>query len=297
MNSDLLPVFFCNGAADPKLWALILLSSVRWKNHLAAIQLCHSLTKPRKGDWHNGEIFIMVFFPAVIFLMARICIEIILSQKRVNMCKTKKKKIPCINPAGNPSFFYIERVWINHYLTNFTLNDPRYEIASTVSRKTSVRASLLCKCDSKCLNTYEGAAAQLVCINRPCVRHEGRVVICLTANLQRSGEWDQTGGKITPHTPKWETIIPPKVTQTQLRIRIIEQAFCSSFSLSFSSSSSSSSSSSPQGVWRKKNEKPLFIYICYSSSSFSFIYCSVFEDDHHQAGKYIFSLGSSRAHI
>lgn len=67
MNSDLLPVFFCNGAADPKLWALILLSSVRWKNHLAAIQLCHSLTKPRKGDWHNGEIFIMVFFPAVIF--------------------------------------------------------------------------------------------------------------------------------------------------------------------------------------------------------------------------------------
>lgn len=52
------------------------------------------------------------------------------------------------------------------------------------------------------LNTYEGAVAQLVCINRPCVGHESQIVICLTANLQRSGEWDQTGGKITPHTPK-----------------------------------------------------------------------------------------------
>lgn len=52
---------------------------------------------------------------------------------------------------------------------------------------------------SKCLNTSEGAVARLVCIDRPCV---GRAAICLTANLQRSGEWDQMGGKITPHTPK-----------------------------------------------------------------------------------------------
>lgn len=50
----------------------------------------------------------------------------------------------------------------------------------------------------------------------------GLVVICLTANLQRSGQQDQMGGKITPHAPKWETIIPSKVTQTQLRIKIIE---------------------------------------------------------------------------
>lgn len=43
------------------------------------------------------EKFLLWFFsPAVIFLMARICIEIILSQKRVNMCKTKKKKIPYV---------------------------------------------------------------------------------------------------------------------------------------------------------------------------------------------------------
>lgn len=78
--------------------------------------------------------------------------------------------------------------------------------------------------------TVCGAVARLVCIDRSCVRYEGRVAICLTANLQRSGEWDQTGGKITPHTPKWETIIPPKVTQTQPRIKIIAQAqqvFCS----------------------------------------------------------------------
>lgn len=44
--------------------------------------------------------------------------------------------------------------------------------------------------------------AYRVCIDKPCARHEGRVAICLTANLQRSGEWDQTGGKITSHTPK-----------------------------------------------------------------------------------------------
>lgn len=261
----------------------------------SALPLINQAKKRWLAQWRN---FYYGFFPRCHFFDGPHMHRNHSFTKTCEYVQDSEKKNPiCINPAGNSSFFYIERVWINHYLTNFTLNDPRYEIASTVSRKTSVRASLLCKCDSKCLNTYEGAAAQLVCINRPCVRHEGRVVICLTANLQRSGEWDQTGGKITPHTPKWETIIPPKVTQTQLRIRIIEQAFCSSFSLSFSSSSSSSSSSSPRGVWRKKNEKPLFIYICYSSSSFSIIYCSVFEDDHHQAGKYIFSLGSSRAHI
>lgn len=117
MNSDLLPVFFCNGAADPKLWALILLSSVRWKNHLAAIQLCHSLTKPRKGDWDNGEIFIMVFFPAVIFLMARICIEIILSQKRVNMCKTKKKKSHMYKSCRQ-SLFFLHRESLNKPLSD-----------------------------------------------------------------------------------------------------------------------------------------------------------------------------------
>lgn len=99
-------------------------------------------------------------------------------------------------------------------------------------------------CVSKCLNTYEGAV-ELVCIDRPCVRHEGRVAICLTANLQRSGERDQTGGKITPHTPKWVTIIPPKVTQTQPRIRIIEQAFRSSFSFG------SPPFSSPRGARRR----------------------------------------------
>lgn len=42
----------------------------------------------------------------------------------------------------------------------------------------------------------------LVCIGRSRVRSQGRVVICLTANLQRSGEWDQMDGKIAPHTPK-----------------------------------------------------------------------------------------------
>ena len=67
-----------------------------------------------------------------------------------------------------------------------------------------------------------GAVAQLVCIDRSCVPYEGWVVICLTANLQRSGEWDQTSGKITPHTPKWETIIPPKGTQAQPWIKTTE---------------------------------------------------------------------------
>lgn len=114
-----------------------------------------------------------------------------------------------------------------------------------------VHVYLLHICESKCLNSYQGAGALLVCINRPCVRHEGRVVICLTANLQRSGERDQTGGKITAHSPKWETIIPPKVTQTQPRIRIIEQAFRCSFLLT-----SGSSSSSPQGAWVKWNISP-----------------------------------------
>lgn len=110
-------------------------------------------------------------------------------------------------------------------------------------------------CVSKCLNTCEGAVARLVCIDRPCVRHEGRVAICLTANLQRSGEWDQTGGKITPHTPKWETIIPPKVTQTQPGIRIIEQAFCSSFP-----SSDSPPFSSPHGARRKQKDTSLYLF-------------------------------------
>lgn len=61
------------------------------------------------------------------------------------------------------------------------------------------------------VNKFTLVFSQLVCIDRSCARFEGRATICLTANLQRSGEWDQTGGKITPHTPKWETIIPPKV--------------------------------------------------------------------------------------
>lgn len=60
-------------------------------------------------------------------------------------------------------------------------------------------------------NKFTLVFSQPVCIDRSCVRFEGRAAICLTANLQRSGEWDQMGGKITPHTPKWETIIPPKV--------------------------------------------------------------------------------------
>ena len=61
------PSSFCNGAADPKLWALILLSSVWWKNHLTAIQLCHSLTKARKGDRHNGQFYYVFFFPSSFF--------------------------------------------------------------------------------------------------------------------------------------------------------------------------------------------------------------------------------------
>lgn len=113
----------------------------------------------------------------------------------------------------------------------------------------SVYMDFACICVqvSKC-----GAVAQLVCIDRSCVRYEGRGAICLTANLQRSGEWDQTGGKITPHTPKWETIIPAKVTQTQPRIKIIEQASSAPFpSFSFGSPPFSS----PQ---RKQNKAPLF---------------------------------------
>lgn len=109
-------------------------------------------------------------------------------------------------------------------------------------------------CVHKCLNTYEGAVAQLVCINGPCVRHRGWVAICLTANLQRSGEWDQTGGKITPHTPKWETIILPKVTQTQPRIRIIEQPFCTSFSFSILLSA---------GGTVETEKAHFFIYFCF----------------------------------
>lgn len=52
------PSSFCNGAADPKLRALILLSSVWRKNHLTAIQLWRSLNKPRKGDQNNGQFFL-----------------------------------------------------------------------------------------------------------------------------------------------------------------------------------------------------------------------------------------------
>lgn len=67
------PSSFCNGAADsadPKLWALILLSSVWWKNHLAAIQRCHSLTKPRKGDRHNGQFYYVFFFSCLFFFFS-----------------------------------------------------------------------------------------------------------------------------------------------------------------------------------------------------------------------------------
>lgn len=71
-----------------------------------------------------------------------------------------------------------------------------------------------------------------VCIYRWSVRFGGLVVICLTANLQRSGQQDQMGGKITPHAPKWETIIPSKVTQTQLRIKIIEHTSSSAWDIS-----------------------------------------------------------------
>lgn len=71
---------------------------------------------------------------------------------------------------------------------------------SAATRRRCVDVYCLHICE--CLNSYQGAGALVVCINRPCVRHGGRIVICLTANLQRSGEWDQTGGKITAHSPK-----------------------------------------------------------------------------------------------
>lgn len=60
------PSSFCNGAADPTLWALILLSSAWWKNHLAAIQRSHPLTKPRKGDQHNGQIYCAFFLSSLL---------------------------------------------------------------------------------------------------------------------------------------------------------------------------------------------------------------------------------------
>lgn len=155
-----------------------------------------------------------------------------------------------------------DMVWINKAM--IFLRIASMNKTDTVSSCRSVYVSVLyiCVCVSECLNTCEGAVALLVCIDRPCVRHEGRVAICLTANLQRSGEWDQTGGKITPHTPKWETIIPPKVTQTQPRIRIIEQVFCSPpFPLT---SPGLPPVSSPKGARRKQSSS----FISVSSSSF-----------------------------
>lgn len=58
----------CNSAADPKLWALIHLSSVWWKNQLSAIQLCRSLTEARKR-WTAQWIFnFIVFFFLFLYL-------------------------------------------------------------------------------------------------------------------------------------------------------------------------------------------------------------------------------------
>lgn len=86
---------------------------------------------------------------------------------------------------------------------------------------------------SVCLSVEKKSRfAPPVCIYRWCVRFGGLVVICLTANLQRSGQQDQMGGKITPHAPKCETIIPSKVTQTQLRIKIIERTSPSAWDVS-----------------------------------------------------------------
>lgn len=61
----------CNGAADPKLWALIHLSSVWWKNQLSAIQLCCSLTEARKR-WTAQWIFnfIVLFFFLFLYLFS-----------------------------------------------------------------------------------------------------------------------------------------------------------------------------------------------------------------------------------
>lgn len=58
------PSSFCNGAADPKLWALILLSSVWWKitSPLFRAELCLPLINQVKKRWSAQWAILFYFF-------------------------------------------------------------------------------------------------------------------------------------------------------------------------------------------------------------------------------------------